>query len=589
MKLPHWTIIWLALLATPALAADPIMPLDQVQRGMQCEGRSVFRGTTIETFNVEILDVIAQDPTGSGPVILFRAFGPAVDETGLGFGFSGSPIYCPGSDGVLRNAGAVFAGVEDYGNDTALATPIESMLSMPVDTPAQARPATRAEREAQPWSTPLTVSGAGPAVRRALWAAAAKARVPLINAPATSSQVQTGTDLLPGSAVAASLSSGGIGLNAIGTVAYRDDAGRIWAFGHPLDSAGERSLLMQGAFVHRVIGNPNPPGFNLGTYKLASPGDLAGTVDFDGNFAISGTLGALPTTIPVVVDATGPVGDLPRSTTLVPDESPLNHPSGLAALSFVTSIAVSDRVFTALGSSGGRSYGRMCMRIDIEERERPMRFCNRYIGDGQFLGGTEIAMGGDAASAATLVERFDRSQLHVERVQARLEVNEGLHFARLRGASGPRRVRAGERIPIRITYQRPREELESTTFSVRVPRSLEPGRRTLRLSGTGADPGDASLEGIFGAGLSPEEGFFFFGEEPQSLPNVRRLAQAVASIHRYDGIRGTFRRLRRRDRDIEEFDLFGVSDLGFGGRPVFRHDRLRIAGTAKVRLRVQPR
>jgi hypothetical protein len=586
MRLPHWTVFWLTLLASPALAADPIMPLDQVERGMACEGRSVVRGTTIETFDVEILDVIAQDPTGSGPVILFRASGPAIDETGLGFGFSGSPIYCPDSDGVLRNAGAVFAGVEDYGNDTALATPIESILSMPVETPPQARPATRAERNAEPWTTPLTVAGTSAPVRRALWAAAAKADVPLIHAPATASQVETGTDLIPWSAVAASLSSGAIGLNSIGTVAYRDDADRIWAFGHPLDSAGERSLLLQGAFVHHVVGNPNPPGFNLGTYKLASAGDLAGTVDFDGNFAVSGALGALPTTIPVIVRASGPVGELPRADTLVADESPLNHPSGFAALSLVTSIAVSDRVFTALGSSGGRSYGRMCVRIDIEERSRPMRFCNRYVGDGQFLGGTEIAMGGDATSAAALVERFDRRQLHVERVRVRLEVDEGMRFARLRGASAPRRVHPGERIPIRITYQQPRQEVESSKFSVRVPPSLEPGRRTLRLSGSGADPGDASLEAIFGAGLSPEDAFFFFGGGSRSPRTIDGLARAVTRIHRYDGIRATFRRLGRRNRDEEFIDFFGIADIGFGGRPVFRHDELRIGGTAKAPVRV---
>jgi hypothetical protein len=576
------------VLASTAFAADPIMPLEDVQRGMQCEGRSVFRGTTIETFDVEILDVIAQDPMGSGPVILFRASGPAVDDTGLGFGFSGSPIYCPDENGQLRNAGAVFAGVDDYGNDTALATPIEEILSMPLQTPPQARPATRAEQHAEDWTTPLMVAGAGPAVRQALWHAAANADVPLIHAPATASQVSTGTDLQPGSAVAGSISSGAIGLNAIGTVAYRDDANRIWAFGHPLDGAGERSLLMQGAFVHQVIGNPNPPGFNLGTYKLASAGDIAGTIDFDGNWAISGTLGTMPTTIPVVVRASGPTGDLERAVTLVADESPLNHPSGFAALSLVTSIAVSDRVFAALGSSGGRSYGRMCLRIDIQELRRPMRFCNRYIGDGQFLGGTEIAMGGDAATAATLVERFDRRQLHVDRVRAKLDVHEGLRFARLRGASGPHRVRPGERIPIRITYQRPREKLESSRFTVRVPIGLKPGRRTLRLSGSGADPGDASLEAIFSAGLSPDD-LFFGGGGPPSPARVEKLARAIHDIHRYDGIRGTFRSPRKRDRNLEDFiDFFGIADVGFGGRPVFRHPRLRIAGTAKVPVRVLP-
>jgi hypothetical protein len=588
MRLPHWTIIWFTLLAGPALAqGDPIMPLDQVERGMQCDGRSVFRGTTVETFNVEILDVI--EPSGGfGAGILFRAYGPPVEETGLGFGFSGSPIYCPDSNGTMRVIGAVSMGIEDYGNDVALATPIEDMLGLPAEPPPDARPATRAERNAEPWTTPMMVAGAGRAVRGALWSAARKAGVPLIHSPATASQVATGTDLVPGSAVAASLSSGAIGLNSIGTVTYRD-GDRLWAFGHPLDSAGERSLLMQGAFVHHVVGNPNPPGFNIGTYKLASAGDLAGTLDFDGTFAVSGELGALPTTIPVVVDAAGPAGDLGKATTLVADESPLNHPSGFAALSLTTSIAVSDRVFTALGSSGGRSFGRMCMRIDIEERDKPMRFCNRYIGDGQFLGGTEIAMGGDATTAATLVERFDRFQLHVERLRVRLEVGEGLRFAELRGATAPRRVRPGERIPVRITYQLPREKPQSSTFSIRVPPGLKPGRRMLRISGSGADPGDASLEAIFGAGLSPEDAFFFFGDGPRSPTTVTKLARAIGDIHRYDGIRATFRKPRRRDRIEDEFfDFFGLADIGFGGRAVFRHDELRIGGTEKVRVRVLP-
>ena len=434
----------------------------------------------------------------------------------------------------------------------------------------------------------MTIAGAGPAVRRALLSAAAKRGVVLISAPASASQVSTGTDLQPGSAVAASESSGAFGLNAIGTVAYRDDAGRIWGFGHPLDSAGQRSLLMQGAFVHRVIANPNPPGVNLGTYKLASAGDLAGTVDFDGNFAISGTLGALPRTIPVIVRASGPTGDpLPETTTLVADESPLNHPSGFASLSLVTSIVVADRVLIALGSSGGRSYGRLCMRIDIQEREAPMRFCNRYVGDGQFIGGSEIAMGGDAATATTLVERFDRSQLHVDRVRTTLEVHEGLRFAVLRGASGPKRVTPGERIKVRIKYQRPREAVESSTFRVRVPRSLRPGRRTLRLNGTGADPGDASFDAIFGAGLSPEE--FGTGDLSESITSVEELAEAIRHIHRYDGIRATFRRQRDGDALDELIDLFGLAQEGAAGNPVFRHDELRIGGSARLRLRVLSR
>ena len=93
-------------LAPAARAADPIMPLSQVRPGMHCTGLSVVRGTTISQFDVEVLDVIGTQAGLSGPRILVRTSGPAVDATGIGPGFSGSPILCPGTGG-LRNAGAI--------------------------------------------------------------------------------------------------------------------------------------------------------------------------------------------------------------------------------------------------------------------------------------------------------------------------------------------------------------------------------------------------------------------------------------------------------------------------------------------------
>ena len=63
-----------------ARAADPIMPLAEVRAGMHCTGLSVIRGTEISSFDVEVLDVIAQETGLSGPRILVRASGSAVDE-----------------------------------------------------------------------------------------------------------------------------------------------------------------------------------------------------------------------------------------------------------------------------------------------------------------------------------------------------------------------------------------------------------------------------------------------------------------------------------------------------------------------------
>jgi hypothetical protein len=87
-----------------------------------------------------------------------------------------------------------------------------------------------------------------------------------------------------------------VSAGAVGTVAYAD--GRdVWAFGHPLDAAGRRRLLLQDAYVFTVVGNPIGSG-ELLSYKLATPLRDRGTVTNDGISAVVGRLGDLPPTTP---------------------------------------------------------------------------------------------------------------------------------------------------------------------------------------------------------------------------------------------------------------------------------------------------
>ena len=66
-----------------------------------------------------------------GPRILIRVSGEAVDRTGVGPGFSGSPVYSQAG----RNAGAISEAIGEYNGKTVLATPIEEILSNPPDAP----------------------------------------------------------------------------------------------------------------------------------------------------------------------------------------------------------------------------------------------------------------------------------------------------------------------------------------------------------------------------------------------------------------------------------------------------------------------
>src|SRR3954464_15997234 len=132
----RWFLAGLALpvaFAAPAQARDPIMPLSSVRAGMSCKGLSVVRGTTISQFDVKVIDVVVGDAGEPGPRILVRVSGPTVDSSGVAEGFSGSPVYCPDSHGVQRNAGAIAEGVGEFGDKVALATPIEEILGEPAN------------------------------------------------------------------------------------------------------------------------------------------------------------------------------------------------------------------------------------------------------------------------------------------------------------------------------------------------------------------------------------------------------------------------------------------------------------------------
>ena len=73
----------------------------------------------------------------------------------------------------------------------------------------------------------------------------------------------------------------------------------MWIFGHELEGNGRRALLLQDAYIYRIINNPVTLGPLSGTYKLGASGHDLGTVSSDGFSAVAGRTGPLPHTVPV--------------------------------------------------------------------------------------------------------------------------------------------------------------------------------------------------------------------------------------------------------------------------------------------------
>lgn len=537
------------VLAAPAGAADPIMPLSEVRSGMRCTGLSVIRGVEPVPFDVEIVDIVEGGGGIDEPRILLRVSGPAVDETGIGPGFSGSPIFCRDAHGRQANAGAISESIGEFGGKVALATPIETILGNPVDAPSAAKARPRGNRRVRRLAEPLTVSGLSRPLSSALARAARRRGRTILAAPPGPLASFPPQTLRPGSAVGVGYSSGDLTIGAVGTVAYVD-GDRVWSFGHELDAAGRRSLLLQDAYVYRVINNPIQLGEIGTTYKLAAAAHDIGTVSNDALSAVVGRLGALPRTVAVRVTARDQdTGARESVDSDVADETDADDPLGLSLVSLIGPLAVTQAAAGVLRSSPPKVTGEMCANIGVRELGKPLRICNRYVGaGGGGSGGGELSnvvasgAGADLESALTLITGYTGRALHITSVEAGVRVHRGADLAYMRDLKLPRRVRPGQRVIGRLTVQRLRGPKQRLRIPLRMPSRLSRGAHRIILSGEDADFGEDDLfeeliiefEGEEGEDDSRGPDRSALDEGPQSLSELRK---AVEEIERYDGVK----------------------------------------------------
>ena len=586
---PALITILLALgLAAPASAAEPIMPLSQVQRGMQCTGLSVVQGTEISSFDVEVMDVITGDEAADSPRILVQVSGEAVDRTGLGPGFSGSPVICRDSEGRDAYAGAISESVGEYGGKVALATPMEAIVAQPVDPPVGARPSPRTYRSARPLAMPLSISGVSPRVGNVLSRLAAREGRVLLRAPGRPrAALFPPQELRPGAAMAAGLASGALTLGGVGTVAYVD-GDKVWAFGHPLDAAGARSLFLQDAYVYTVVNNPVGVE-GVSTYKLASPGHDVGVVSGDGLQAIAGRLGRLPERFPMRViatdDDTGRVRDVRLD---VADENRFANPIGISPLALVGAAATSEAATSVLGEIPSRQSGEMCAWFRLTGQSSPLRFCNRYVMRDAGVSATgELGAGGsmvaDLVEAVALIDGYDFATLDLDNVEVNLTLRRGLSQAFMLKATGPDVVRRGQTMRVRVQIQSVRGARSWRTLRVKVPSGMPTGRRMLRLTGP-----DVDEAGVLEIDLA-EALFGEFDEAPGGPRTIAELKDAVGAIGRYDGVEASFPPPPELDDlgDLGDEEIGGPEGIARKPREVYRDEELRLSGSVKLRVRVR--
>src|SRR3989475_10615955 len=125
MRLRHLTfILLLTIAALPGLGGDtPQMGVDEIRPGMIGFGRTVFDGTRVEEFKVNILGVLENVIGPHRNLILAKLEGGPLANTGVIAGMSGSPVYVDG-----RLIGAVSYALGAFSKEPiAGITPIDEM------------------------------------------------------------------------------------------------------------------------------------------------------------------------------------------------------------------------------------------------------------------------------------------------------------------------------------------------------------------------------------------------------------------------------------------------------------------------------
>ena len=406
----------LVFVAAGLPAQSKNFPVDELRPGMVGIGRTVFEGDTLEDFKVHIIGVLRNSIGPRRDLILARLEGGPLAKTGVIAGMSGSPVYIDG-----RLVGAVSYSLGQFATEPiAGITPIAEMIEA-ATLPAPRRQAARVDlpipftqdtlraslKQAFSWTRPFADSpsdvqvfgdstlnpGIGSLLRPIATPLAMGGFDPYVIdpvagafrdqgfVPVMSGAVQTARAaatspgrLRPGDPIGVLLMGGDLEIGATGTVT-EVDGDKVYAFGHPFYGLGPTQFPMTRAYVHALL-----PSL-MNSMKIASTGEVIGTVSQDRATAIAGTLGPGPALIPINLLLKSDRGTNKQfKITMVNDQlfTPL-----LAYLSILNTLQSYERQngvasYAVKGSATVKKYGNLTFE-DLFSGEQPSASASAYV------------------------------------------------------------------------------------------------------------------------------------------------------------------------------------------------------------------
>jgi hypothetical protein len=329
--------------APPRTLFDPArhMHIADVKPGMKGYGLTVFSGTKIEKFDVEVVDVV-KNFNPKYDAILIRCPGAYLTNTGPIAGMSGSPIYLYDDLGRAKMAGAFAYGWPFPKDCLAGVQPIEYMLALPANESGSGGAIKESEQGAEinrlssprwslsqvplrPWGRPTGKSyfggqstfgnksmlGDGSMAMRPLvtplMAGGVSARTLAKIAPLFAGSglvpMQVGSangslntaerpKLEPGSVLGVPLLTGDMELTAIGTCTEKI-GDRVFGFGHPFNNEGAIELPMGAGSIAAIVANLQE------SFKLGFMSGTSGALFTDETVGVAGRVGATAPMAPI--------------------------------------------------------------------------------------------------------------------------------------------------------------------------------------------------------------------------------------------------------------------------------------------------
>ena len=491
----RWPALFCCLifLAVEVLAEEPdqirFMPVDQVKAGMVGVGKTVFSGTQIEEFQVEILGVLKK-ARPHGDIILAKVSGGPLAQTGVIKGMSGSPVYIEGKligatayawsfstqpicgiDPIMemldlwhqmeigqREKGKSLEGLPEPGE---LGLGVEEVLLRGGFWQDSLQLAATRGPALVPLETPVMLSGFDERVVAQMAPVFQKfGLIPIQAGSATDEQLEVPFE--PGASLAVQLVRGDAIISAVGTLTHRE-GDRIIGFGHPMFLAGGVDFPMSGAYVHAVLPS------QVSSFKLASATRQMGALRQDGRAGVAGIIGQEPRMLPIDLEIRYQGEAQPETFFFEIIDNKFFSPNLV--------------VWTTLNAllTSGKSMGDATMELDarIAIRGYPdLRVRNIYTG-----AMPQAILSKELGEIVALLQQNKLEEASLQGLSLNISVENRRRRARISSArAGKQIVRPGEEVPVTVFLEPYRGEERTLSTTIRVPDDAPEGRLVLQIS-----------------------------------------------------------------------------------------------------------